>query len=178
MKKAANIIIITRIVFAVVMVFTRSLSIAFMFCYTICGISDAIDGTVARKTGSVSSRGAQLDSVADVVFMLVAVLKLMPDLLNVPVYIYWLAAVAFVIRSSAYICGTIRFRKLLQLHTYMNKVTGACLFLLPYIMLIDLNDILLIIVCIIAIISSIEEFYIQIRSKKYDPDVKTFIYMK
>ena len=33
-----------------------------------CGISDMIDGTIARKTKSISGLGARLDSVADSVF--------------------------------------------------------------------------------------------------------------
>ena len=36
--------------------------------YLFCGITDMVDGTIARKTKSVSEWGARLDTLADNVF--------------------------------------------------------------------------------------------------------------
>lgn len=37
-----------------------------------------MDGAVARKTGSVSKFGSKLDSVADFVFIVVCLIKILP----------------------------------------------------------------------------------------------------
>ena len=39
----------------------------FYFLYLLCGFTDMIDGTIARKTKSVTTFGSGLDSVADFV---------------------------------------------------------------------------------------------------------------
>ena len=46
-----------------------------------------IDGTIARKTGSVSKFGARLDTVADFVFMFVCSLKILP-LMHIPIWLW------------------------------------------------------------------------------------------
>ena len=89
-----------------------------------------IDGTIARKTGSVSKFGAKLDTVADFVFMLVCVVKILPTI-NLPVWLWvWVAIVAFVkIFNIAlvFVCK----KKLISIHSVLNKATGFALFLLP-----------------------------------------------
>lgn len=46
-----------------------------------------IDGTVARKTENVSKFGSRLDTIADIVFVAVCLIKLLP-ILTVPTWIY------------------------------------------------------------------------------------------
>ena len=48
MKNTANIITISRIFIAVWLIFTKPLSPCFYVLYTVCGLTDMIDGTVAR----------------------------------------------------------------------------------------------------------------------------------
>ena len=45
----------------------------FYVLYLFCGLTDMIDGTIARKTGAVSKFGEKLDTAADFVFMAVCV---------------------------------------------------------------------------------------------------------
>ena len=72
MKNLANIITVSRIGLAVWMIFTEPLSPCFYILYAVCGLTDMIDGTVARITNTQSKMGALLDSVADMVFCAVA----------------------------------------------------------------------------------------------------------
>ena len=65
----ANIITCIRIVCSVAILFCPALSIPFYVLYLIAGFTDMIDGTVARKMGTVSDFGAKLDSVADFIFV-------------------------------------------------------------------------------------------------------------
>lgn len=54
-----------------------------------------IDGTVARKTNTVSEFGSRLDTVADFIFMVVCLIKLLP-ILDVPVWLWiWTGVIAF-----------------------------------------------------------------------------------
>ena len=43
-------------------------SIWFLVIYTFAGLTDVLDGWIARKTGSASEFGAKLDSVSDLLF--------------------------------------------------------------------------------------------------------------
>ena len=44
----------------------------------VAGISDMIDGTIARKLGTSSKFGEKLDTVADFVFAVIALFNLLP----------------------------------------------------------------------------------------------------
>ena len=89
-----------------------------------------IDGTVARKTNTVSKFGERLDSTADMMFVLVCFIKLIP-VLDIPLWLYiWIAVIVF-IRIVNIISGFVIKKRLVILHTTMNKLTGALLFMLP-----------------------------------------------
>jgi len=60
MKHIANIITDSRIVFSIALLFFPPLSSAFFVLYAAAGLTDMIDGTVARKTNTVSDFGEDL----------------------------------------------------------------------------------------------------------------------
>lgn len=47
----ANILTISRIFLSVLLMCTHPLSCSFYILYVLCGLTDAVDGFVARKTG-------------------------------------------------------------------------------------------------------------------------------
>ena len=59
----ANIITGIRRVCSIALLFCPALSVTFKLLYIIAGVSDMIDGTIARKTGTVSELGSTLDTV-------------------------------------------------------------------------------------------------------------------
>lgn len=83
----ANIITGIRIVLSVALLFCPALSPRFYALYIAAGFSDMIDGAVARKTGTVSEFGSKLDTIADIVFVAVCLIELLP-VLHVPVWLY------------------------------------------------------------------------------------------
>ena len=89
-----------------------------------------IDGTVARKTGSVSEFGSALDSIADFVFIAVCLIKLLP-VLTISAWLWIWVSVIAVIKVINAISGYIVQKKLVVKHTILNKITGAMLFILP-----------------------------------------------
>ena len=67
--KMANIITAIRIVCSIALLLFLAFSPLFYTLYIAAGISDMIDGTVARKTGTVSALESKLDTAADFVFV-------------------------------------------------------------------------------------------------------------
>jgi CDP-diacylglycerol--glycerol-3-phosphate 3-phosphatidyltransferase len=126
----ANIITGIRIVCSMALLFCPVFSPAFYILYIAAGISDMIDGTVARKTGTVSNFGSKLDTAADFVLALCCLIKLIP-ILHIPTWlIIWIIVIA-VIKAINLISGYVMRKELVVVHTVMNKVTGILLFVLP-----------------------------------------------
>ena len=74
----ANIITSCRILCSMGILCFPAFSPEFYTMYFLCGFSDMIDGTIARKTNAVSEFGSKLDTVADFVFVVVCLIKLLP----------------------------------------------------------------------------------------------------
>ena len=102
----------------------------FYILYLFCGLTDMIDGTIARKTGAVSKFGAKLDTVSDFVFMIVCCVKILP-IIRIPEFLWvWITLIAL-IKILNIVAVLIRKKKLISIHSVLNKITGFALFLLP-----------------------------------------------
>ena len=117
-----------------------------------------VDGTVARKTNSISEFGTRFDSVADFIFLAVSLIKFLP-LINIQRWLGILIIVIAIIKIGHLIWGFIRKKKLISLHTIMNKVTGALLFLFPLTLYFIEIKYSAVVVCAIATFSAIQEGY-------------------
>ena len=156
MKYIANIITGSRIVFSIALLFFPPLSSAFYVLYAAAGLTDMIDGTVARKTNTVSSFGAKLDTIADYIFAVVCLIKLMP-VLDIPAWLWiWIGGIAL-IKIINIISGVVLHKKLTAVHSVMNKVTGALCFLLPLTLSFFELKYSAIVVCSIATFAAIQE---------------------
>ncbi len=158
-KYIANIITSCRIFCSILMMFFPVFSSEFFIVYLLCGISDMVDGTVARKTNAANEFGARFDTVADFIFVAVSLIKLLP-IIHIPRWLWtWIVVIA-IIKISNIISGFIYKKKLISLHTIMNKTTGLLLFLLPLtIHFIELKY-SSVVVCSIATFSAIQECHI------------------
>ena len=119
----ANMITGVRILGSVLLAFTPVFSVPFYAVYLICGLSDMVDGTVARKTNSSSSFGAKFDTAADFLFAAILLAKLLPYIPVPGRLLKWMAVIAL-IKAVNIGLGIIRNRKLVPVHSTMNKVTG------------------------------------------------------
>ena len=124
-----------------------------------------VDGTVARKMNSVSEFGARLDTVSDFIFFVVAFIKLF-SIIYIPKWILvWIVVIA-IIKIFNVIWGFIYTKKLISLHTVMNKITGLLLFILPLSLEFIEIRYCIISVCIIATFSANQEgYYIRTGQK-------------
>ena len=126
----ANIITGLRIALSVALLFFPAFSPAFYVLYLTAGLTDMIDGTVARKTGAVSEFGSKLDTAADFILFAACLIKLIP-VIHFPTWlIVWIIVIAS-IKAVNLISGFVMRKKMIVLHTVMNKVTGVLLFALP-----------------------------------------------
>ena len=126
----ANSITLLRIFCAAALLFCEALSPAFYVFYVIAGVTDMVDGAVARKTGTVSELGAGLDTAADFVLLAVCLLKLLPVLALPAWLLIWIAVIAL-IRIVNLVSGLAVRKRIVVLHTVMNRITGLLLFALP-----------------------------------------------
>lgn len=167
-RHIANIVTGCRILGSILLLFFPAFSAEFYITYIICGFSDMIDGSIARKTNSNSELGAKIDTIADIVFVTVSLIKMLP-LINIPVWLWiWGVAIA-IIRIGNIVWGYASEKRFISLHTIMNKITGLLLFLLPLTLsFVELKD-SSIVVCSIATFAAIQERgYISSISKNDD----------
>ena len=92
----ANCITGLRMLGTLVLLGLVPLSPAFYGVYALTGVTDALDGWVARKTGTASPLGARLDSCADLLFYAVMIGKLFPVLYEVLPQAIWMAVLVIV----------------------------------------------------------------------------------
>lgn len=172
MRNIANLITITRILGTTVLVFIKPFSEPFFIIYSICGISDILDGMIARKMNLVSKNGQILDSIADFFMVIVFVFIFMLNF-KFPLFGTHWVIIILIIRLTSLSVGFIRYKQLTFLHTYANKLTGIVLFCFPF-MYIGLGlYTTTILVCFIASISAMEELIINTVSKKLCRDIKS-----
>ena len=157
-KNIANIITLLRIIGTFVLLPVETLSNTYFILHGIIGATDALDGFVARKLKTTSSFGARLDSLSDLLFYTVMLIKISPYLRRVfPRYVWILINIVIGIRVILYILVYIKEKTFLSRHTIINKLTSFMVFLLPF--FIPTNYLLQysIAVIVVAYISNIDE---------------------
>ena len=129
--KPADIVSILRIILTAVLFYVAAKEMIglFIVLYIVTGLSDALDGYIARRLKQTSKRGAQLDSIADHIFNISSIfwlIWLVPEILQ---EIITLAVIA--IAAATYIIVKVGMtRKLQFIHLWPSKVATASLFII------------------------------------------------
>lgn len=144
--------------------FVRPFSSEFYVIYLICGLSDVLDGAVARKTGSESKFGSVLDSIADFAFLAVCFVKI-GVVLKISEWIWWAVGLIALIKLSCIVIEFIRMRRLASYHTVLNKAVGVMLFVLPLTLKIISINISAIPICAVAFIAAVDELVRIVKCK-------------
>lgn len=152
-----NIITLSRIPMAVALPFVQFAPAVFWTLYLLCGLSDILDGAVARLTGTVSRLGERLDTPADIVFVAVWMVLFIPAI-NVGRWLWiWTGIIAF-IKVVNVISGLAMKKGFVAKHTPANKATGILLFLLPMIVLWEVIKVpCIILVSLLATFAAVQE---------------------
>ena len=152
-----NIITLSRIPMAVALPFVQSSPAIFWTLYLLCGLSDVLDGAVARLAGTESRIGEKLDTLADIVFVAMWMVLFIPAI-NVGRWIWIWTGVIALIKVVNVIYGLAMKKGLVAKHTPANKATGFLLFLLPMIVLWEVIKVpYIILVSLLATFAAVQE---------------------
>lgn len=145
----------------------------FLCLYIFCAATDFFDGKIARKYHCESKLGAALDSVGDGMTYL-PLLKILIVQKMVPSWIViWLFAAIGVALIGATI-ALIKFKKFFIPHTYIGKLLGGVIFVLP--VMVQFMPVIawLVVISVTATINVLEIIYIQLASKKAQDVLSVF----
>ena len=173
-KHIPNFITSLRIVGTAVWLFTKPLTKWFYIIYFFTGLTDVLDGFIARSLKATSEFGSKLDSISDMLFYAVMLIVMFPALWELlPIGIWYLLGAILIIRIVSYTTAAVKYRRFSSTHTWLNKLTGAVVFAIPFVLLLPCSIPLCWVICIIGGIASAEELMIHLISKSYDPNVKS-----
>lgn len=171
---AADIITLCRMAGTLALIFLQPLSAGFFCLYALTGLTDVLDGWVARKTKTASDFGAKLDSISDLLFYTVMLLRIFPILWDtLPGAIWYAVAFVILVRLSAYLIAAVKYHRFASLHTYLNKVTGLTVFLIPFFLATPCAVGFCWTVCAIGGAASAEELILHLCRKTYRPNAKS-----
>jgi CDP-diacylglycerol--glycerol-3-phosphate 3-phosphatidyltransferase len=128
MKHIPNILSASRIALCLPLLMVDAMTLTFWGLYLIAGITDMLDGFLARRWGVKSKFGARLDNLADFVFVLAVGYKLFPWL-NLPATLWMIIGLIALVKMVNAICSYVVRHRIEYLHTKANKLTGLLLFI-------------------------------------------------
>lgn len=150
---------------ALALPFVQSCPAIFWTLYLLCGLSDVLDGALARATGTVSRLGERLDTIADIIFVAVWI-ALFIHAMNVGRWLWIWTGVIALIKFVNVISGFAMKNGFVVKHTIANKATGILLFLLPMIILWEVIKVpYIVLVCLLATFAAVQEGHL-IRTEK------------
>ena len=104
------------------------MTLPFWTLYVIAGLTDMLDGFLARRWGVESKFGARLDSLADFMLVLSVGYKLFPYM-KLPTALWMMIGFIALVKVSDALSSYVVKHKIAFLHTKANKLTGFLLFI-------------------------------------------------
>ena len=151
MKRIPNLLSMSRIVLCLPLLLVDAITLPFWTLYVTAGLTDMLDGFLARRWGVESKFGARLDSLADFVLVIAVGYKLFPYL-KLSATLWMMIGLIAIVKMFNAICSYVvkhriecleqrepsnlfgwpsrdRQRRSQFLHTKANKLTGFLLFI-------------------------------------------------
>ncbi len=156
----ANILTSVRIICALLILIFPAFSGWYYLFYLLAGITDAVDGTAARLTGTVTAFGAEFDTAADISFALAVIIKIVGSVVFPTWLLIWIGVIAAG-KVTNIVIGGIRYHRFVAVHSVLNKVCGIVVFVLPLFIGSDYSRQtkapIITIACVITSIAAIQE---------------------
>ena len=127
MKRISDLLSASRIALCLPLLLVDAMTLPFWILYLIAGLTDMLDGFLARRWGVESKFGARLDSLADFVFVLTVGYKLFPWL-KLPATLWIMIGLIALVKIINAISSFVMKHRIKYLHTKANKLTGFLLF--------------------------------------------------
>ena len=182
LKTIPNILSISRLILIPAMIIPAyyidnepNARFIFLIMFIIIGVTDKLDGTLARYLNQTTALGAKLDTIADMVFYPLIALWLyrfesgvVGEWWNL---IYFLLALYF----FKMITGKIKFGYVPAFHTIGAKTFSASLYFFMIIAMLDSNlaESIFPLLCVIGFINQIEETYILLTRDSVDENIRS-----
>lgn len=157
----ANILTFIRIICGLLILIFPAFSKSYYLLYLLGGITDAIDGTIARKFGQESDFGAKFDTIADFIFAISIFIKIVSSV-HFPVSLIICILIITILKVINIIIGYIKYKKFVTVHSLVNKICGLIVFFAA--LLIGTNYVwqvkfsVIVFSCIFALTSAVIEF--------------------
>lgn len=141
------------------------------------GLTDVLDGYLARRWGAVTEYGSRLDSAADMVLVTCAafwVILVEPDIFfdNKLLVLSWM-----LIGTASLVVGLVKFRRIPDLHLYMTKVSSAAGYVfIIFMFVVGYSPVLFYIASSFLILSTLESLLLQLLTHKPDERVRSILY--
>ena len=141
--------------------------------FVLLGLSDALDGALARRWNQTSDYGSKLDAVADLVFYpcaAVVLAVLFPSYLtpNLP-YVY----AALTALGGALLISRVRCGRIIMLHTHLSRYSGVLLFVVTLVSFFIDTTVMIRIVALTYAVGFIEASLIFIIKGPVSPDTRS-----
>ena len=182
LKTIPNILSISRLVLIPAMLIPAYLiddepyaRLVFLIMFIVIGITDKLDGTLARYLNQTTALGAKLDTIADMVFYPLIALWLyrfesgvVGDWWNL---VYFLLALYF----FKMVTGKIKFGYVPAFHTIGAKTFSASLYFFMIVAILDpeFAKTVFPILCVIGYINQLEETYILLTRDSVDENIRS-----
>ena len=172
MKYVPNTLSVLRILLAGSLFFVPALTPLFLILYSAAGLTDLIDGPIARKFNVTSKIGANLDGIADYCFVAAALITIVPALEFNTRSIAIIIGFA-VLKVIGMIVGYVHYRQLMMMHTYASKTGALFALLFPLILQTGLGEnTIMIFLGIVVYLFLLEEIAINIVMPEPKRDIK------
>ena len=176
-KHFANVLSMCRIIIASVLLWYSDITAGFLRLFCLAGLTDLLDGPIARLTNSVSELGSKLDTYGDVLtYTAIAKILLFKEKIKKKYLVIAVCAGAALL-ISAFI-GLKRFGTFFFIHTISGKLLGLGCFLLPFSAFMNTLNILAPLICLILIVLALESLIIQLKSTAPNPDTRSIFSIK
>jgi len=128
MKRIPDLLSMSRIALCLPLLLVDAMTLPFWVLYLIAGLTDILDGFLARRWGVESEFGVRLDSLADFVFVIAVGYKLFPYL-KLPATLWMMIGFIALMKMINAISSFVVKHRIEFLHTKANKLTGFLLFI-------------------------------------------------
>jgi len=192
LRKLPNALSISRILLCIGIIISAIYGEIFswttIIIFVVAGITDMLDGPLARRIKDGRTElGATLDSIADLVMIIVSIIVFIPamGLWGYLVVLYFMAITFKVIVPS--LIGVLKHKEFISLHTYTFKTLVGFLFSIPILFFIlqeldiaavSFMNVYALVIAISAYVFIAEEIVIILATNRPSRDIKSIFHIK
>jgi phosphatidylglycerophosphate synthase len=172
-KRVPNMLSVLRMALSLCLLLFLNDRAAYLAIFLLCGLTDVLDGVIARRANARSMLGARLDTAGDfLLFIILLASVIIWEGEAVLPYAPYAAGIVL-IRIASLAVSAVRFKKTAGVHTWANKAAGLLIFAALGVYIPTGALWIFIPGCAAAAVSAAEELAILVTAERLDPDRKS-----